>query len=201
MLLVPKQNHWNFSSSGKHLPQLSAISAPIDQNMDGVRIVKGLGTSSYHSNCWYSGPCHVLIPSFRICNDSLFLFSFCFRSPNISATFAVVWGGSKPLDNPDDIHVLIYRCKEMADNCGKCLSLDEKFQCGWCQSSNKCEVKEKCGNDASSWLNRDQTCPNPQVTSFLPMLGPWEGKSRRYKLHKGDSTIYHAGSFIYTMLR
>ena len=101
---------------------------------------------------------------------------YYFRYPNISATFAVVWGGSKPLDNPDNIHVLIYRCKAMADNCGKCLSLDEKFQCGWCQSSNKCEVKDKCGNDASSWLNRDQTCPNPQVTSFQPMLGPWEGK-------------------------
>ena len=70
-----------------------------------------------------------------------------------------------------------YRCKEMADNCGKCLSLDEKFGCGWCQSSGKCEVKDKCGNDASSWLNRDQTCPNPQVTSFEPMLGPWEGNS------------------------
>ena len=122
-----------------------------------------------------------------------------FRSPNISATFAVVWGGSKPLDNPDNIHVLIYRCKEMADNCGKCLSLDEKFQCGWCQSSNKCEVKEKCGNDASSWLNRDQTCPNPQVTSFLPMLGPWEGKSRRYKLHKGDSRIYY-GVVLFTKI-
>ena len=65
----------------------------------------------------------------------------------------------------------------MADNCGKCLSLDEKFGCGWCQSSGKCEVKDKCGNDASSWLNRDQTCPNPQVTSFEPMLGPWEGNS------------------------
>ena len=129
----------------------------------------------------------------------LILFSPIFRSPNISATFAVVWGGSKPLDNPDDIHVLIYRCKEMADNCGKCLSLDEKFQCGWCQSSNKCEVKEKCGNDASSWLNRDQTCPNPQVTSFLPMLGPWEGKSRRYKLHKGDSRIYY-GVVLFTKI-
>lgn len=102
-------------------------------------------------------------------------FSYTSRAPNISATFAVVWGGSKPLDNPDNIHVLIYRCKEMADNCGKCLSLDEKFQCGWCQSSGKCEVKDKCGSDASSWLKRDQTCPNPQVTSFEPMLGPWEG--------------------------
>ena len=36
-------------------------------------------------------------------------FSYTSRAPNISATFAVVWGGSKPLDNPDNIHVLIYR--------------------------------------------------------------------------------------------
>ena len=63
----------------------------------------------------------------------------------------------------------------MADNCGMCLSLDEKFECGWCQSSGKCEVKDKCGKDATSWLNRDQTCPNPQITSFEPMMGPWEG--------------------------
>ena len=102
-------------------------------------------------------------------------FTYTSRSPNISATFAVIWGGSKPLDNPNDIHVLIYRCKEMADNCGKCLSLDEKFECGWCQSSTNCEVKGRCGNDASSWLNRDQTCPNLQIVSFKPMRGPWEG--------------------------
>jgi plexin A len=44
-----------------------------------------------------------------------------------------------------------------------------------CQSSGKCEVKDKCGKDATSWLNRDQTCPNPQVTSFWPTQGPWEG--------------------------
>ena len=47
--------------------------------------------------------------------------------------------------------------------------------CGWCQSSKRCEVKEKCGRDASSWLKRDQTCPNPQITHFHPMSGPWEG--------------------------
>ena len=60
-------------------------------------------------------------------------FTYTSRAPNVTATFAVIWGQSKPLDNPDNIHVLIYRCKEMADNCGMCLSLDEKYQCGWCQ--------------------------------------------------------------------
>eukprot|EP00096_Caligus_rogercresseyi_P001343 TRINITY_DN1211_c0_g2_i1.p1 TRINITY_DN1211_c0_g2~~TRINITY_DN1211_c0_g2_i1.p1 ORF type:complete len:1044 (+),score=347.68 TRINITY_DN1211_c0_g2_i1:181-3132(+) len=100
-------------------------------------------------------------------------FSYTSRSPNITASFAVIWGGSKPLDNPGNIHVLIYRCKEMADNCGMCLSLDEKFECGWCQSSGKCEVKDKCGKD--SWLNREETCPNPMVLDFHPTTGPWEG--------------------------
>ena len=49
------------------------------------------------------------------------------------------------------------------------------YSCGWCQSSKRCEVKDKCGRDASSWLKRDQTCPNPQITDFYPMSGPWEG--------------------------
>uniref|UniRef100_A0A1B6CQ54 Sema domain-containing protein n=1 Tax=Clastoptera arizonana TaxID=38151 RepID=A0A1B6CQ54_9HEMI len=105
-------------------------------------------------------------------------FSYTSRAPNITATFAVIWGGSKPLDNPDNIHVVIYRCREMADNCGMCLALGEKFGCGWCQASHRCEVNEQCdrgSNGVGVWLNRNHTCPNPEVTSFNPQLGPWEG--------------------------
>lgn len=31
-------------------------------------------------------------------------FVYTSKSPNLTATFAVIWGGSKPLDNPDNIH-------------------------------------------------------------------------------------------------
>lgn len=31
-------------------------------------------------------------------------FQYTSRSPNLTATFAVIWGGSKPLDNPHNIH-------------------------------------------------------------------------------------------------
>lgn len=31
-------------------------------------------------------------------------FSYTSKAPNITATFAVIWGGSKPLDNPNNIH-------------------------------------------------------------------------------------------------
>ncbi|XP_049953527.1 plexin-A4 isoform X2 [Schistocerca serialis cubense] len=102
-------------------------------------------------------------------------FSYTSRAPNITATFAVIWGGSKPLDNPDNIHVVIYRCRDMADNCGMCLALAEKYSCGWCQVSDRCEVKEQCDQGSGVWLNRNQTCPNPEVTDFEPQLGPWEG--------------------------
>lgn len=63
----------------------------------------------------------------------------------------------------------------MADNCGMCLALAEKYGCGWCQSSDRCEVKEQCERGSAVWLNRVKTCPNPEVLSFTPQLGPWEG--------------------------
>ncbi|XP_044766008.1 plexin-A4 [Coccinella septempunctata] len=102
-------------------------------------------------------------------------FSYTSRAPNITATFAVIWGGSKPLDNPYNIHIVIYRCRDMAENCGMCLALSPKYECGWCQSSDRCEVKDQCEKGSTVWLNRNQTCPNPEILSFSPQLGPWEG--------------------------
>ena len=84
-------------------------------------------------------------------------FTYTSRAPNITATFAVIWGQSKPLDNPDNIHVLIYRCKEMANNCGMCLSLDEKYQCGWCQVSLPNFIFFTC---TGTWVAPGQSVPN-----------------------------------------
>ncbi|KAL1398190.1 hypothetical protein pipiens_002420 [Culex pipiens pipiens] len=109
-------------------------------------------------------------------------FAYSAKTPKLTATFAVIWGGSKPLDNPNNIHVVIYRCKDMSDSCGVCLALDEKYKCGWCSSSNTCEVEDQCGisgkvegMEKKDWLNNQQTCPNPEIHSFDPKTGPWEG--------------------------
>ncbi|CAG7720399.1 unnamed protein product [Allacma fusca] len=104
-------------------------------------------------------------------------FNYNSPAPNITVPFAVVWGGgeTKSLDNPDEIHIKVYRCPAMADNCGMCLAMDEKFNCGWCQSSNRCQVREQCDNGMGVWLNRNQTCPNPEIRNFHPKSGPWEG--------------------------
>jgi len=104
-------------------------------------------------------------------------FSYTSRAPNITVPFAVIWGGSKPLDNPDNIHLVIYRCRDMADNCGMCLALPTKYGCGWCQSSDRCEVKDQCDRGTGMWLNSNQTCPNPEIKSFEPVMGPWEGNT------------------------
>lgn len=126
-------------------------------------------------------------------------FVYTSRSPNLTATFAVIWGGSKPLDNPHNIHVGIYRCRDMSDSCGMCLALPEKYNCGWCSSSNSCEVEEQCSKQTRSegsvdWLNRMQTCPNPEIHSFDPKTGPWEGGTnitiRGINLGKNFTDIY-----------
>ncbi|KAI5693636.1 hypothetical protein M8J76_003854 [Diaphorina citri] len=78
---------------------------------------------------------------------------------NINASLAVIWGGSKPLDNPDNVHVNIYKCRDLANNCGLCLALPEKYGCGWCESSKRCEIFEQCDKGLGAWLKRDHTCP------------------------------------------
>ena len=64
----------------------------------------------------------------------------------------------------------------MAQNCGFCLELPEKYMCGWCQGSDSCQVNEQCKNhNTMMWLNRQQTCPDPKILNFYPKSGPWEG--------------------------
>lgn len=102
-------------------------------------------------------------------------FTYTTSTPNITASFAIIWDNSKPLDNPDGIHVLVYQCSSMADNCGFCLELPEKYSCGWCKESNSCQIQEHCHQQRPSFLISSDTCPNPQILSFEPTSGPYEG--------------------------
>jgi len=102
-------------------------------------------------------------------------FKYTTTAPNITASFAIIWDNSKPLDNPDRIRILVYQCASMADNCGFCLELPEKYSCGWCKDSNSCEIQEHCPLQRPSFLVSSDTCPNPQILSFEPSSGPYEG--------------------------
>ena len=70
----------------------------------------------------------------------------------------------------------------MADNCGFCLELPSKYDCGWC--SDQCDVQDECSKRSHSvghsssmmmWLNKQQACPDPQILNFHPRSGPYEG--------------------------
>lgn len=124
--------------------------------------------------------------------DSM-LFEYNSTAQNVTATFTVTWGDEKSLDNPNNIRVVIYKCEQMADNCGQCLELADKFKCGWC--TNSCRVKEQCSKSnadsntldlfntntgyllskAPTFLDKSQICPNPQILSFWPEVGPING--------------------------
>ena len=75
------------------------------------------------------------------------------------------------------ILVRVYKCRYMVAYCGQCLSMDSKYNCGWCQgpcdTSGKCDgtcsLSKECAggtssNGVSRWLDRSATCPNPKIT-------------------------------------
>lgn len=100
-------------------------------------------------------------------------FTYTSLAPNITASFAIIWDNNKSLDNPNGIHILVYQCSSMADNCGFCLELPSKYNCGWCKDANSCQYKDHCAE--TSLLKSHNTCPNPQILTFEPMSGPHEG--------------------------
>ncbi|KAL3853671.1 hypothetical protein ACJMK2_017194 [Sinanodonta woodiana] len=96
------------------------------------------------------------------------------EKPYVTAAFTVTWGPmNKPLDNPNEIKVRIYKCPLMVTNCGQCLSMDPEYECGWCDA--RCTLQKHC--TAGQWLDRSGTCPNPHILRFSPSTGPILGKT------------------------
>ncbi|GAB6029881.1 Plexin-A2 [Chamberlinius hualienensis] len=135
-----------------------------------------------HFVCQFNIEGRVLQVNAQLIQDTMYCtemeFKYNSQAPNATVKFGIIWEGSKPLDNPEKVHVLVYRCRNMADNCGMCLALSEKYQCGWCESSLTCETKEQCDGGESAWLDQQKTCPNPKILSFVPTSGPKEGGTR-----------------------
>ncbi|XP_076447874.1 plexin-A2-like isoform X2 [Babylonia areolata] len=92
-----------------------------------------------------------------------------------SVPFKVYWGaGSHPLDNPDGVQVVMYKCSAMAGSCGECFTVDSKYHCGWC-GNLKCSTEKFC---SATWLSPATVCPNPTITLIHPDSGPSKGGTR-----------------------
>ncbi|KAL5015003.1 hypothetical protein ScPMuIL_009273 [Solemya velum] len=97
-------------------------------------------------------------------------FTFIGDTPHRNVPFQIIWGDNKPLDNPENVQVRMYKCDAMAENCGGCLTKESKYMCGWCKTS--CSIQKDCPED---WLSRTSICPNPEILDFHPKTGVKSG--------------------------
>uniref|UniRef100_A0A8D8STZ2 Plexin-B n=1 Tax=Cacopsylla melanoneura TaxID=428564 RepID=A0A8D8STZ2_9HEMI len=104
--------------------------------------------------------------------DSMNL-KYTLKYSNVKASFSVLWkeyksGKYKLLDNPNNIHLKIYKCWDLAHTCDRCFSLNEKYGCGWCERSDSCETSHECAAKGPGvWLDRSHTCTNPEIESVV----------------------------------
>ena len=103
-------------------------------------------------------------------------FQYSGSSPHRNVPFQITWGGLdlKPLDNPDIIQVKVYKCTYMTNDCGGCLMVEPKYNCGWCD--NQCMIQQYC-TAGKTWLNNSQDCPYPIIinTPFFDSVSPTYG--------------------------
>lgn len=61
--------------------------------------------------------------------------------------------------------VIFYSCILMGDNCGQCLSIASKFECGYCSTSSCIPIRltECNGATALSGINDVGGCPTPTI--------------------------------------
>ncbi|XP_064605454.1 plexin-A2-like isoform X2 [Liolophura sinensis] len=98
-------------------------------------------------------------------------FSYYESQPSRNVAFQITWGGhNHALDNPTNIQVIMYKCSAMASSCGACLTMDDQYKCGWCDS--RCTIQEQC---SQVWLPSASTCPDPKIFKIIPSLGPSSG--------------------------
>lgn len=97
-------------------------------------------------------------------------------SESYNVPLKILWGDQypKPLDNPHNVQVIMYKCENMASSCGECLTQNEAYSCGWCKKSNQCSLQSSC-TSPNSWLPNTENCPNPRITRIYPLFGPKKG--------------------------
>ncbi|KAM6151718.1 plexin-A3 isoform 2-T2 [Rhynchocyon petersi] len=95
--------------------------------------------------------------------------------------FSVVWDGDFPIDKPSSFRALLYKCWAQRASCGLCLKADPRFNCGWCISEHKCQLRAHCPAPKTNWMHASQKsprCSHPHITQVHPLMGPKEGGTR-----------------------
>nr|XP_054401247.1 plexin-A3 isoform X3 [Pongo abelii] len=95
--------------------------------------------------------------------------------------FSVVWDGDFPIDKPPSFRALLYKCWAQRPSCGLCLKADPRFNCGWCISEHRCQLRTHCPAPKTNWMHLSQKgtrCSHPRIMQIHPLVGPKEGGTR-----------------------
>ncbi|CAL4090763.1 unnamed protein product, partial [Meganyctiphanes norvegica] len=96
------------------------------------------------------------------CGDGVTKLSPSRPRPYATVTLSLVTPAGAALDNPRNVHVLVYDCSAMASSCTSCLTLNSSLACGWCPHSHSCRPKSQCSFE---WTGN--VCPVEQTTTTI----------------------------------
>lgn len=176
VIIAGKNSTGNSTTAGpEHCPRIEALDQQTDILVPAKTslpvTVQALGLLSFQKTdlwCDFKLDTGRLVPasvvSFRPNKDMIncepVVFDYYQNTSVHISPIEIVWGKEHhPLDNPDGIQVLMYKCSPKGGNCGECLTQDPKYQCVWCDDE-RCSTREAC---LSSWLPRSGVCPNPTI--------------------------------------
>lgn len=86
--------------------------------------------------------------------------------------------------------VVIYTCEglvrssfDWVKKCSSCLTLPEKYNCGWCPSTKSCTIIDQCPKSDKKdgvWRDRSQICPSLEYDTFVftPLTAAYDGRTR-----------------------
>ncbi|XP_027463632.1 plexin-A3 isoform X4 [Zalophus californianus] len=103
------------------------------------------------------------------------------ESGDTELDFSVVWDGDFPIDKPATFRALLYKCWAQRPSCGLCLKADPRFNCGWCVSEHRCQLRAHCPAPKTNWMHPSQKgtrCSHPRIAQIHPLMGPKEGGTR-----------------------
>ncbi|XP_072482928.1 plexin-A3 [Notamacropus eugenii] len=112
----------------------------------------------------------------------------------VALDFSVVWDGDFYIDKPDNFQALLYKCWAQRESCGLCLKADPRFECGWCISEKKCQLRAHCPMPKGNWMHpskRNPRCSHPRITKIYPVKGPKEGGTQVTVLGENLGLTYH----------
>ncbi|KAJ8047492.1 Plexin-A4 [Holothuria leucospilota] len=107
------------------------------------------------------------------------LFNYSSAEESRKGSLQVYWGDFA-LDMEDHLTVTLYKCDQKAvtvvdgfrqQTCGKCLTIDARYQCGWCPEISSCLSLENAATcPQNQLLSREMSCPNPTIVSEVSIV-------------------------------